>query len=466
MRTDRRTFLAYTGLGLAGLSTGCAHIASPAGETDAFLDDLQRRTFRFFWDTTNPANGLARDRYPTPSFASTAAVGFALTAYPIGVERRYVSRAHAAQRVLATLHFLANAPQGDAPAGMTGHKGFFYHFVDMQRGARFEKTELSTVDTALLIGGMLFCQSYFDRPGEAEIRDLAEKIYRRVDWRWSQARPPTIALGWSPESGFLPYDWIAYSEAMLVYLLAIGSPTYALGPESWTAWSAGLPKHWTTEEGQQHVRFGPLFGHQYSHLWVDFRGIRDAFMREKGLDYFENSRRATLAQHAYALRNPDGWVGYGERMWGLTACDGPADVTVDVAGRSRAFRTYSARGPGDFDDGTVSPTAAGGSVPFAPELCIPVLQAMREDHGAHLYREYGFLDSLNLTIPATVPLKHGTHVPGRGWYDGDYLGIDQGPILAMIENHRSGLVWKVMRTNPHIRRGLQRAGFTGGWLGT
>ncbi len=464
---SRRDLLKLAGLGLLGAAGACAPLARPsrAAAEDAFLDDVERRTFRFFWDTTNPANGLARDRYPTPSFASMAAVGFALTAYPIGTERRYVSRADAAQRVLATLRFLDRAPQGDAPTGMTGHKGFFYHFVDMNTGARFEKTELSTVDTALLLGGMLFCQSYFDRPDEAEIGDLVDRIYARVDWRWSQARPPTITLGWNPESGFLPYDWIAYSEAMLVYILAIGSPTHALGPESWTAWSAGLPKHWTVEEGQQHVRFGPLFGHQYSHVWVDFRGIRDAFMREKRLDYFENSRRATIAQHAYAVRNPMAWKGYGDRLWGLTACDGPADLTVDVDGRSRTFRSYSARGPVDFDDGTVAPTAVGGSVPFAPELCIPALRAMREDHGEHLYQRYGFLDSLNPSVPRTLPLKHGRHVPGRGWYDGDYLGIDQGPILAMVENHRSGLVWNVMRTNRHIRRGLERAGFTGGWLG-
>jgi hypothetical protein len=464
VKTDRRTFLATTSLGLAGLAGGCAHRPF-TGQDDAFLDDLQRRTFRFFWDTTNPANGLARDRYPSPSFASMAAVGFALTAYPIGVERGYVSRAQAAERTLATLRFLWAAPQGEAPRGMTGHKGLFYHFVDMDRGARFEQTELSTVDTALLLGGMLFCQSYFQGSAESEIRDLVDRIYARVDWRWSATRPPTVSLGWHPEKGFLPYDWVAYSEAMLVYILAIGSPTHALGPESWAAWSSGLPRHWGVQEGYEHVRFGPLFGHQYSHIWIDFRGIQDAFMRTKGIDYHENSRRATLAQHAYALRNPEGWAGYGPRLWGLTACDGPADVTVPVNGRARTFRSYSARGPGEFDDGTVSPTAAGGSIPFAPDLCIAVLKAMREDHGEHLYREYGFVDSLNLTIPPSVPLKHGTHVPGRGWYDGDYLGIDQGRSSAMIENHRSGLIWEVMRTNKHIRRGLERAGFTGGWLG-
>lgn len=468
--TSRRAFLRTSLLGLAGLGIGCTPYRPPgaaAGSAaeNAFLDDVQRRAFRFFWETTNPENGMARDRFPTPSFASMAAVGFALTAYPIGVQRGFIGRDAAAARTLATLRFLAAAPQGDAPAGMTGYKGFFYHFVDMERGRRFEKTELSTVDTALLLGGILFAQGYFDRPAEAEIRELADRIYAQVDWRWSQARAPTVALGWNPEEGHLPYDWIAYSEAMLVYILALGSPTYSLGPESWQAWAAGLPRHWTVEEGQQLVRFGPLFGHQYSHIWVDFRGIQDAFMREKGLDYFENSRRATIAQHAYALRNPMEWKGYGPRLWGLTACDGPADVTVEVDGRTRTFRTYSARGPGDFDDGTIAPTAVGGSVPFAPKLCIDTLMAMREDHGAHLYQEYGFLDSLNLSIPPTVPLKHGRHVAGRGWYNGDYLGIDQGPILAMIENHRSGLIWDVMRSNAHIRRGLDRAGFTGGWLG-
>jgi len=213
-------------LGALGLGAGLAWpaLAAARGRDDVFLDDVQRRTFRFFWETTNPENGLARDRWPTPSFASMAAVGFALTALPIGVERRFVTRSAAVARVLATLRFLESAPQGDAPSGMTGHKGFFYHFVDMARGARFETTELSTIDTALLLGGILFCQSYFDRPDEREIRERAERIYTRVDWRWSMARPPLVALGWNPESGFLPYDWRAYNEAMLVYILALGAP--------------------------------------------------------------------------------------------------------------------------------------------------------------------------------------------------------------------------------------------------
>jgi hypothetical protein len=464
----RRDVVKMGGLGLAALAAGCVRrplLGAAAAGDEAFFDDLQRRTFRFFWDTANPENGLARDRWPTPSFASMAAVGFALTSYPIGVERGFVDRRAAAARSLATLRFLARAPQGDAPAGMTGHKGFFYHFVDMERGKRFERTELSTVDTALLLGGILFVQGYFDRPGEREIRELAETIYRRVDWRWAMARPPVVALGWSPEKGHLPYDWIAYSEAMIVYIIGLGSPTFPLEPASWDGWAKGLATHWGTAGGQELVRFGPLFGHQYSHVWIDFRGIRDGFMRGKGLDYFENSRRAALAQHGYALDNPMGWSGYGPDLWGLSACDGPADVTLEMDGRSRTFRSYAARGPGDFDDGTIAPTAVGGSVPFAPEICVPALKAMQRDHGDDLYGDYGFRDALNPSFTAAAKLRHGRVVAGKGWYDTDYLGIDQGPILAMIENYRSGLVWKVLRGNPHIRRGLERAGFTGGWLG-
>ena len=467
--TNRRDFMKLGALGLAaGLAAPAPGRDRPAaGADEAFLDDLQRRTFRFFWETSNPENGLARDRWPRPSFASMAAVGFALTAYPIGVQRRFVTRRDAAARTLATLRFLANAPQGDAPDGMTGHKGFFYHFVDMTRGTRFERTELSTVDTALLLGGILFCRGYFDRPGELEIRELADRIHARVDWRWTQARPHRVALGWDPENGFLPYDWIARSEAMLVYILALGAPEHGLEPEAWRLWSEGLPELWGEEYGQTYVRYAPMFWHQYGHIWVDFRGIQDGFMRSKGIDYFENSRRATLAQAAYARANPMGWRGYGPDLWGLTACDGPADVTLRIAGRERVFKSYSARGPGHFDDGTIAPTAVGGSVAFAPELCIPTLRAMRRDHGADLYGQYGFVDALNPSFTDTsVRRVHGRVVPGKGWYDTDYLGIDQGPILAMIENHRSGLVWQVMRGDPHVRRGLERAGFAGGWLGT
>jgi hypothetical protein len=431
-----------------------------------FLDALQERTFRYFWELGDPRTGLVPDRAPTPSFSSIAAVGFGLTAYPIGVERRWVSRAEARRRVLATLDFFINAPQGPEPKGTAGHRGFYYHFLDMDTGHRHQTVELSTIDTTLLLAGALFCQSYFDRedPEEQAIREKADLLFRLADWHWVQPRAPLVAMGWKPEGEFLDHDWRGYNEAMLLYILGLGSPTYPLGPEAWAAWTRTYV--WGNLYGQEHVGFGPLFGHQYSHVFVDFRGIKDSYMRDRGIDYFENSRRATYVHRAYAIANPMGWKGYSKDVWGLTACDGPANVTLAFNGKWREFWTYSARGvaPGETvrDDGTVSPSAAGGSLPFAPEIVLPALLEMRSQ-GERLFSKYGFLDAFNPSFPGGVDLTHGAMRP-EGWYDTDYVGIDQGVILAMVENYRSGLIWKVMSRNPHVVRGLRRAGFTGGWL--
>ncbi|MGZ8833295.1 MAG: glucoamylase family protein, partial [Thermoanaerobaculia bacterium] len=206
----------------------------------AQLDDLERRTFDFFWQTANPQNGLVPDRWPTPSFSSIAAVGFGLTAYGIGAERGYVTREEAAQRVLTTLQFFLNAPAGPEAAGKSGYKGFFYHFLDMQTGARFKDVELSTIDTTLLLAGALFCQSYFDRdnPAEIAIRDAAEQLYRNADWTFFLARPPLISMGWTPEHGLHDWDWHGYNEAMILEILALGSPTHPVDPASWKAYTA------------------------------------------------------------------------------------------------------------------------------------------------------------------------------------------------------------------------------------
>lgn len=431
----------------------------------AFLDTLAERTFDFFWELSDPETGLTPDRAPAESFISVAAVGFALTAYPIGVERGYVPRAEAADRVRNTLQFFWNAPQGDAPSGMTGHHGFFYHFLHADTGRRFEEVELSTIDTALFLGGALFCQSYFDRPEERDIRALADSIYARVDWNWAQPRPPGVALGWSPEGGFLPWDWGGYNEAMLLYVLALGSPTHPVEPEAWTAWTSRY--HWDSYYGEEHVAFAPLFGHQYSHVWIDFRGIQDAYMRDKGIDYFENSRRATLSQQRYAIDNPAQYAGYGPLCWGLTACDGPIEGAHGIDGRERQFHTYLARGAAAYgvqDDGTICPSAAGGSIAFAPEIVVPTLMSMREIYGRRLFGQYGFLDAFNPTLKLPIDTQHGEVDPILGWFDTDYLGIDQGPILAMLQNLQTELVWKEMSENPHLVRGLRRAGFSGGWL--
>lgn len=451
----------------SGSGGGGRAVPSPA-EQEAFLDTLQERTFRWFWDTTNPRNGLVPDRWPTQSFSSVASVGFGLTSYIVGVERGWVSRSEAADRTLATLRFFWNAPQGPQPAGMTGHNGFFYHFLDMNTGARFERVELSTIDTGLLMMGVLAAAEYYRGadPREAEIRALADSLYRRVDWAWAATpRPPLVSMGWHPESGFIPHDYRGYSEAMFLYVLALGSPTHPIQPAAWEAFTRSYV--WAEFQGRPQVNFPPLFGHQYSHSWIDFRGIQDAYMRGRGLDYFENSRRATLSQRDYAIANPMGWDGYGPDMWGLTAADGPKDTTVVIGGRERTFWTYRARGAAADhveDDGTLVPTAAGGSVAFAPEVAIPALMNMRRTYGDHLFQQYGFLDSFNPTLKQPMRLQHGRIVPGVGWFDGDYLGIDQGPIVLMIENHRSDLVWRLMRGNEHVVRGLCRAGFTGGWL--
>ncbi len=455
---------------LLTLLTACSSNRLQAPTTpqaEAFLNDVQSRTFGYFWELSNPANGLTPDRAPTRSFSSVAAVGFALTAYPIGVERGYITRTEASQRALTTLRFMYQAPQGPAATGVTGYKGFFYHFLDMETGHRFEQVELSTIDTALLLAGALFCAEYFDGMSaeEASIRAYADSMYARVDWQWAMNQTPRVTMGWRPENGFINYDWHGYNEAMLLYILALGSPTFPLDPSVWNAWTQTY--QWGSFHGQPHLGFAPLFGHQYSHVWIDFRGIRDEYMRGRGIDYFENSRRATLSQRAYAIANPMGWKGYSADIWGLTAADGPKDTTFVIGGRQRQFFTYAARGASFNevrDDGTIVPTAAGGSVPFAPEITIPALQAMRDRYGAHLYSQYGFLDSFNPTFDVDVRVQHGRVVPGVGWFDTDYLGIDQGPILAMIENHRTGLVWRHMREHPAIIRGLKRAGFTGGWI--
>jgi hypothetical protein len=448
-----------------------ARQASPV--VDPFLIDLQERTFHFFWDTANPRNGLVPDRFPVTSYSSVASVGFALTTYPIGVERAYVTREQARKRVLATLRFLHDAPQGAGRHGYAGYRGFFYHFLDMKTGARFEDSEISTVDTSILLAGVLFCQSYFDGPDaeETEIRRLADDIYRRVDWRWAQPHAPAISLGWSPEAGFLDYDWRGYNEAMLVYVLALGSPTQPVGADAWGAWTSTYDKSWGKEFGQELLAFPPLFGHQYPQIWLDVRSIQDDYMRRRGIDYFENSRRAVYAQQAYAIANPKSCKDYGATVWGITASDGPADIVFQDDGVWRSFRTYAARGIGSagtrfFDDCTLAPTAVVASIPFAPELAIPAVLDMYKRFGDHIYSKYGFVDAFNLSFSFGGGVPHGSCIPGFGWVDSDYIGIDEGAILAMIENYRSGLIWRVMRTNPYVRKGLQRAGFSGGWLQT
>lgn len=447
--------------------TGCAFVDARASGTPSdavvaqraqdtpLLDEIERTTFRYFVAESAATTGLTRDRSQATSPASMAAVGFSLSAYPVAVERGYLSRPEAVAYTLKTLRFLWQAPQGDAPEGMAGFHGLFYHFVSPETGARAWKCELSTIDTALLMAGVLFAQGYYDQttPEETEIRDLADRLYRRVDWSWATNGAPQVSLGWTPESGFMPYRWGGYNEAMILVLLGLGSPTHPLPDNAWQAWAKSYQVD--VPYGQRHIVFGPLFGHQYSHVWVDFHGIQDAATRALDSDYFLNSRRATLAQQRYAQANPGKWKAYGVLDWGLTACDGPGDQKVTIAGVPRTFLGYAARGTQQGpDDGTIAPTAALGSLPFAPEVVLPTARHFRTDR-PDLWGRYGFKDAFNPTFPGAS---------SSGWVDPDYLGIDEGPIMLMIENYRTGFLWQTMKGCPYVVRGLQRAGFSGGWL--
>jgi hypothetical protein len=420
------------------------------------LDALQRETFDYFVHEVNPLNGLIVDKTQEGAPASIAAVGLALSAYPVGVERGFITRAQAVERTLTTLRFFRNSVQGTGVEA-TGFKGFYYHFLDMKTGQRVWQCELSTVDSAFVLAGILTAAAYFadETADEREIRTLADELYRRADWQWAQNGGATVTHGWMPESGFLPYRWQGYDEALFMYLLGLGSPTYPLPPESYAAWASTYD--WRTIYDHELLYSGPLFTHQVSHIWVDFRGIQDAAMRGKGIDYFENSRRATHVQRQYAMRNPGQFEAYGENCWGITASDGPGWVSREINGKKRQFFGYLARGvPDGPDDGTIAPWAVLASLPFAPEIVLPAIEHF-DERRLHIRNHYGFKATFNPTFPvqsAAVPC----------WVAPWQVGLNQGPIVLMIENYRSDLLWRLLRQCPYLVRGLQRAGFSGGWL--
>ncbi|HVT11441.1 MAG TPA: glucoamylase family protein [Fimbriimonadaceae bacterium] len=421
------------------------------------LDRLQRETFGYFLHEANPANGLVVDKTAPGTPSSIAAVGLALASYPVGVERGFVGRVDAVARTLATLRFFHRSLQSE-DANATGYKGFYYHFLDMETGRRAWNSELSTIDTAILLAGALTAAAYFaaNGPGEQEIRDLAAELYERADWQWAQNGGLAVSLGWKPECGFLPYRWDGYDEALILYLLGLGSPTHPLPPESFREWTSSY--RWRKIYDWEVLHSGPLFTHQISHLWVDFRGIQDETMRAKGSDYFENSRRATYVQRRYAIDNPLEFKAYGRNCWGITASDGPGPDVIEIDGRRREFFGYLARGvPDGPDDGTIAPWAVVASLPFAPEIVLPAIEHFLFDAKLKTSNGYGFTATFNPTHPDT------SHNP-NGWVSPWHFGVNQGPIVLMIENYRSGLLWELMRANPHLAGGLRRAGFQGGWL--
>ena len=403
------------------------------------LTAMAKSASRYFECESHPVTGLVRDSTTPGSDASIAGSGMAFGSRIVAAERGFMTRSEAAHRTLIALRFLSSASHASV-------KGFFYHFLDCETGERAGKCEVSTIDSALLFAGALAAVEYFTEESETEreIRALGSNLFLNADWMWMSPRAPVIAHGWTPEKGFLRYDWRGYNEALLLYILALGSPTYPVSSAAYEAWLVSYK--WKSIYGHELLYAGPLFIHQMAHSWIDFRGITDSYMRDRGSDYFENSRRATYVQREYGLRNPRKFAGYGENCWGVSASTGPGEGK---------FHGYRARGvPFGPDDGTITPLATAASLPFAPEIVLPALAHMSrvstEDHD----------DTGTPSFNATYSALAGN----EAWTASHTYSIDQGPVALMIENYRSGLIWNLLKRSPYIRRGLERAGFTGGWL--
>jgi hypothetical protein len=425
-RVTRRELLRRLGLLAAAGCVGCQPTlrADSAGKlsraNDQFLEDLERTTFRFFDECAHPRTGLVKDRTLADrnddrEIASIAATGFGLTALCIADQRGWLPRPQARDRALITLRFLRDTlPQ---------EHGFFYHFINWRTGERLWKCELSSIDTAWLLAGVLTCRQYFN---DAGIRSAAQTLYDRIDWQWMTDGGPLLRMGWKPESGFLKSSWNVYCEHMLLYLLAIGANQHALPPTAWQAWR----RPWIEYGGRRYVSgAAPLFTHQFSHAWFDFRGQHDEF-----LDYFENSVTATRTHRQFCMDLHAEFPQFTADLWGITSSDSVHGY-VGWGGPPR-------EGP---LDGTVVPCAAAGSLPFLPAECLRCLETIRERFGDRVWRRYGFVDAFN---------------PATGWYNPDVIGIDEGISLLMAENLRSGFVWRTFMRNPEAGRAMKLVGFS------
>ncbi|MBV8833274.1 MAG: hypothetical protein JO108_29105 [Acidobacteriaceae bacterium] len=387
-------------------------------DDDDLLDEIERADFRFFWEQADPTTGLVKDRCKakTPdhgNVASIAATGFGLTALCIAERRGYISLNEARGRVFSTLQFIWEK--------MPNHRGFFFHFANIVTGERIWDSEISSIDTAILLCGILTCKQHFRH---AEIIRLASAIYNRVEWTWLSEDTSLLPHGWSPEGGFLPYRWDYYSELMMMYLLGLGSASHPLPPSTWHAW-----KRLTFEyEGIRYIgSFAPLFIHQYSQGWFDFRGKRDRYV-----DYFKNSIKATEVHRRFCIELSKRFPDYSMDLWGITASDSQYGYV--------AWGGPPETGP---IDGTVVPSATGGSLTFMPDGCLRVLRNIRKNYGG-AWSPYGFVNAFN---------------PIKKWYDTDVVAIDTGITMIMAENLRSGFVWTTFMKNAEAQRGFERAGF-------
>jgi len=425
----RRTMLTLMALGTASVASGASPLQSifsifrrsSAGSlTDVeLLEEIQRASFRLFWEGAHPRTGLVKDRVrfagrDSNTVSSIAGTGFGLTALCLADEHGWIRHRRALKRARITLRYLWRE--------LPNHHGFFYHFVDWETGGRRLDSEVSSMDTALLLCGVLTCRQHFD---DDEIRSLATAIVDRVDWRWMYQAGPFLNHGWTPERGFLQPRWDTYSEHMLLYLLAMGASQNTIPAQAWNAWD----RPWFDYEGLRYIDSeAPLFIHQYSHAWFDFRGVADAHT-----DYFQNSVLATQAHRNFCLELRDRYSHFGEDLWGITASESRYGYAV-WGGPPKV-------GP---IDGSVVPCAAGGSLPFLREGSLQVLRSIRERFDDMAWSRYGFADAFN---------------PATGWVAGHALSINTGITLLMIENARTGRVWELFMRNPEARRGMQLAGF-------
>jgi len=393
---------------------------TPFQGTDAqLLDDLQKGAFQFFWNETNPATGQIKDRAflngnDTRTMSSIAATGFGLTALCIGDSRGYANTSDIVTRVRNTLQFILQQ--------MPNVHGFYYHFVDMNTGQRWAQCEVSSIDTSLLLCGVLTAKQYFQ---DATIQTLASQIYAQVDWPWMMNGGPTFSMGWLPESGFLAARWEHYCELMMIYLLGIGSTTNPVSADSWNAWTRPT----ITYQGLTYISGNdPLFTHQYSQAWFDFRNKKDAYA-----NYFDNSITATKAHKLFCLSLKSQFSDYSDDLWGISASD-----------YVKGYTAWGGPPPQGPLDGSVVPCATGGSLPFVPTDCLRVLRMIRGAYGTKAWGLYSYVDAFN---------------PLTGWYDTDVLGIDLGISMVMAENYRTGLVWNTFMKNPEAQAAMQKAGF-------
>jgi hypothetical protein len=434
---------------LAFKSHGKINYPITADET-AMLDSIQHKTFLFFLNESHPEWGIVKDRAASWAPASIASTGFGIPCFAIAAERKWISRKQAAEITLKMLKFFANSVQS-TDTNATGYKGFYYHFLRMNSGTREWKCELSSIDTGILMMGILFARNYYnlDNEDEKQIRELSATLLGRMDWSFMQMsatakHPNCISMAWSPEGGLLNHGWSGYNEGLFLYVLAAGTGMKDV-EKSYDSWLSTY--EWKTPyKGLSHVAFPPLFGHQFSQAFIDYRGLADKYMKAKGFDYFENSRRATYVQREYAQENPKGWIGYDSLCWGFTACDGPGN-TYNFG--EKKFEGYAGRGSSGKDntiaeDGTIAPYGPMSSLPFAPEIVLPTMKSINARYGKELWGKYGYFDSFN---------------PTAKWVNNDFIGIDQGPMLIMIENFRTGMVWDYVMKDPIIQNGLTKLGY-------